>query len=88
MRRIVGQKVSTKSLMAALSDCFPSLSCLLLREYGNQVRNNMCSHKEDKDMAAIQDLVLTFCLKMRCVPHRKLKLLMPVLYVAFYCAQK
>ena len=29
-------------------------------------------------MAAIQDLVLTFCPKMRCVPQRKLKLLMPV----------
>ena len=30
-------------------------------------------------MAAIQNLVLTFCPKMRCVPQRKLKLLMPVL---------
>jgi len=30
-------------------------------------------------MAAIQDLVLTFCPKMRCVPQRKLKLLMPLL---------
>jgi len=29
-------------------------------------------------MAAIQDLVLTFCSKMRCLPQRKLKLLMPV----------
>ena len=29
-------------------------------------------------MAAIQDLVLTFCPKMHCVPQRKLKLLMPV----------
>ena len=52
MLRIVGQKVSIKSLMAALSDCFPSSSCLLLREYWNQVPNNMCSHKEDKDVAA------------------------------------
>ena len=33
MLRIVGQKVSTKPLMAALSDCSPSSSCLLLREY-------------------------------------------------------
>ena len=30
-------------------------------------------------MAAIQNLVLTFCPKIRCVPQRKLKLLMPVL---------
>ena len=30
---IIGQKVSNKSLMAALSDCSPSSSCLLLREY-------------------------------------------------------
>ena len=29
-------------------------------------------------MVAIQDLVLTFCAKMRCVSKRKLKLLMPV----------
>ena len=29
-------------------------------------------------MAAIQDLVLTFCPKMNCTPQRKLKLLMPV----------
>ena len=29
-------------------------------------------------MAAIQDLVLAFCPKMRCVPQRKLQLLMPV----------
>ena len=29
-------------------------------------------------MAAIQDLVLTFCPKMRGIPQRKLKLLMPV----------
>ena len=29
-------------------------------------------------MAAIQDLVLTFCPKMYCTPQRKLKLLMPV----------
>jgi len=31
-------------------------------------------------MTAIQDLVLTFCPKMRCVPQRILKLLMPVFY--------
>ena len=30
-------------------------------------------------MAAIQDLVLTFCPNMHCVPQRKLELLMPVL---------
>jgi len=31
--RIVGQKVSTKSLVAALSDCLPSSPCIILREY-------------------------------------------------------
>ena len=38
--RIVGQKVSIKSLMAALSDCLPSSSCLLLHEYWSFVPNN------------------------------------------------
>ena len=33
-------------------------------------------------MAATQYLVLTFCLKIRCVPRRKLKLLMPVLFAS------
>ena len=37
----VEQKASTKSLMAALSDCFPSSSCLLLREYWNLVPSNI-----------------------------------------------
>ena len=41
MPRIVEQKVSTKSLMAALSDGFPSSSCLLLREYWNLVPSNI-----------------------------------------------
>jgi len=41
MLRIVGQRVSTGSLMAAFSDCFPSSSCLLLREYWNLVPNNI-----------------------------------------------
>lgn len=39
-RCIVARKVSTKSLMEASSDCFPSLSCLLLREYWNLLTNN------------------------------------------------
>ena len=38
--RIVGQKVSTKSLMAGLSDCFPFSYCLLLHKYWNFVPNN------------------------------------------------
>jgi len=61
--RIVRQKVSTKSLMAALSDCFPSSYCLLLHEYQNLVPNsyNIQVKVSDKDMAAIQDLVLAFC---------------------------
>ena len=41
MLRIVGQEVSIKCLMAALSDCFPSSSCLLLSEYWNLVPNNI-----------------------------------------------
>ena len=39
-QRIVGQKVSTNCRMAALPHCFPSSSCLLLREYWNLVPNN------------------------------------------------
>ena len=33
--------MSTKCLMAAFSDCFPSSSCLLLREFWNLVPNNI-----------------------------------------------
>ena len=32
-------------------------------------------------MAAIQDMVLPFCPKMRCVPERKQELLMSVLII-------
>ena len=78
--RIVGQKVSTKSLMAALTDCFPSSSCLLLSEYWNLEpnNNNIILRKGDKDMAANQDSVFTFYPKMHYVLQRKLRLLMPV----------
>ena len=34
-------------------------------------------------MAAIQDLMLTFCSKTRCVPQRKLKVLMSVFLQAY-----
>ena len=80
MLHIVGQKVSTKSLMAALSDCFLSSSHLLLRQYWNLVPNNNNTRilKEDKDIAAIQDSMPTFCPRMCCPPQRKLKLLLPV----------
>ena len=37
---IVGQTVSTESLMAALSECFPSSSCLLLSKYWNLEQND------------------------------------------------
>ena len=47
MLRIVGQKVSTWSLMAALSDCFASSSPLLLREYWNLVANNISVRVKD-----------------------------------------
>ena len=39
-KRIVGQKVSTNCCTSALPDCFPSSSCLLLREYWNIVPSN------------------------------------------------
>ena len=39
-QRIVGQKVSTKSLVTALSDCIRSSSYILLHEYWNLVPNN------------------------------------------------
>ena len=39
-QRIVWRKVSTNCRMAALSGCFLSSSCLLLREYWNVVPNN------------------------------------------------
>ena len=62
----MGQKLSTKSLMAILSDCFPSSFCLLYANIGNNTK--LYSHKGDKEMAAIQDLdlVLTFCPKLHC----------------------
>ena len=81
MQNIVGQKESTNSRIAALSDCFPYSSCLLLWEYWNLVPNNTNIHvKETKVqyMAAIQDLVLTFCPTTPCVPQRLLKPLMPI----------
>ena len=70
-QRIVGQKVSTNCRMAALSDCFPSSSCLLLREYWNFVPNNTNVHvKEIKTFTAVQDLVLIFRPTMHCVPNK------------------
>jgi len=58
---IVGQKVSTNSLMAALSDFSPSSSCLLLREYWNLEPNDTNIRVKELNMTAIQDLVFTFC---------------------------
>ena len=41
--------MSIKSLIASLADCFPSSSCLLLREYWNLVPNNISARvKETK----------------------------------------
>ena len=48
-----------------------------VREYWNQItniNNNNISLKGDKDTAGIQDLVLSFCPNIHCVPQRKLKL--------------
>ena len=39
--------MSTKSLMGALSDCFPSSFCLLLRRYWNLVTNNNNVRKKE-----------------------------------------
>ena len=39
--------MSTKSLMGALSDCFPSSFCLLLRKYWNLVTNNNNVRKKE-----------------------------------------
>jgi len=48
-QHIAGQKVSTNCRMSALPDCFPSSSCLLLREFWNLVPNNTNIHvKETK----------------------------------------
>ena len=77
---IVGQKVSTKSLMAAYLDCFSSSSCLILHEYWNLgPNNNNISVKEAKIWLPFK----TWC--SLSVPGRaailsqsKLKLLMPV----------
>ena len=44
---IVGQKVSNKSLMAALLDCFPSSSCILLHKCWNLLPNNGSIHVEE-----------------------------------------
>ena len=76
MLRIVWQKISTKSPMAALSDCFPSSSCSLLREYWNLVRsNNNIRVKETKIWVPFKTWC-SLCPEMRCLPQRKLKVLM------------
>ena len=67
--RIVRQKVSTKSLMAASSDCFPSSSCLLLHEYWNFVPNN--------NNIPVKETKIWLPFKTWC--SLSLKLLMPVL---------
>jgi len=70
-QRIVEQKVSTNCRMAALPDCFPSSSRLLLREYWNFVPNNTNVHvMEIKIFTAVQDLVLIFRPTMHCVPNK------------------
>ena len=76
------KKVSTKSLMAALSDCFPSSSCLLLLEYWNLVPSNISVRvKETNIWLPFKTLGAHFLSKdAASLPHRELKLLMPVLY--------
>ena len=49
------------------------------KEYYGIFESGLYSRKGDKDMAATQDLVLSFCPTMRGVSQRKLRLLIPVL---------
>ena len=70
------QKISTKSPMAALSDCFRSSSCSLLRKYWNLVSsNNNIRGKETKIWLPFKTWC-SLCPEMRCLPQRKLKVLM------------
>ena len=69
---IMGQKVSTKSLMAILSDCFPSSSCLIYANIGNN-SNIRINGERNGCHSRLGDHFLSLC-----TPQRKLKLLMPV----------
>jgi len=72
---IMGQKVSTKSLMAALSDCFPSSSCLLYAHIGN---NTNIDIKETKKWLPFKTWCSLSVPSCTALPQRKLKLLMLV----------
>ena len=74
---IVGQKVSTKSLMAASSDCFPSSSRLLLHEYWNFVPNN--------NNIPVKETKIWLSFKTWC--SLSPKLLMPVLQSFILCTK-
>jgi len=73
---IMGQKVSTKSLMAILSDCFTSSSCLL---YENIANNTNIHIKETKKCLPYKTWWSLSVPRSTALPQRKLKLLMLVL---------
>ena len=79
---IVGQKVRTKSLMAALLDCFTSSSCLILHEYWNSgPNNNNIGVKEAKIWLTFKTWCSLFVPRHAAIlSQRKLsmKILMPV----------
>ena len=77
---IVGQKVSTKSWMTAISLSPLQEYCYyLVRSSNIRVKGGKIKEGKQSDKAAIRDLVLTFCPTMCSVQQRKLKLLMLVL---------
>ena len=79
-KRIVGQKVSTNCCTSALPDCFPSSSCLLLREYWNVVPSNTNIRVKKWRYDCHPRLGAHFLShNALCAQQRKLKLLMPAL---------
>ena len=81
---IVGRKMSTKSWTAVKG--FISFTWTLVLfgtkfQYSRKRRQDEEGKQSGK--AAIRQLVLTFCPTMRCGLQRKLKLLMPVIWIFF-----
>ena len=76
---ILRQKVSTKSLMAVLSDCFPSSSCLLYANIGNYTNIHIKETKKWLPFKTWCSLSVPLC---TALPQRKLKLLKLVYWIA------
>ena len=65
--------------MVALSDCFPSSFCLLLRRYWNLVTNNNNVHKKETKIWLPFKTCCSLSVPRHCyISQRKLKLLMSV----------